>query len=402
LAQSFSRDVDVQSFDPARQIAALQRAQAIDPAASLISIANSDGITVARSTGEQPGIDRRQEIAGMAQLFQTHQSSWDLIQSPSLGVPVIAIRVPIIGPEGEFEGGVAIQVRLSTFNGQLQSLLTSLGGRIIIVDDQGRVIAHPDPAYVRDRADLSASPPIAAARAGHMESLVYREGGRRWLAAPVYVKELGWTIDAERPQLLVLAPAIQAREQATIFLLIVVAIAGGVAFAFAQDLIQPIATLVHAARSLGEGVVETDLPAAGEDEVGQLVHAFGEMRDRLVARTAERERAVKAAADLVQELRQSEERFRHQALSDALTGLPNRTDFMDELTREVEAAKQDGRTLAVLFMDLDGFKTINDSLGHALGDEILIAVGQRLQDACADGESLARFGGTSSRFCSEM
>jgi diguanylate cyclase (GGDEF)-like protein len=393
FAQLMSRDPDVQSFEPQRQIAALQRATASDPLAGLISIANADGVAVARSTGEQPGIDREQQIAGMARLYQTHQGNWDLIQSPTLGVPVLVVRTPIFGPDGQFEGALAVQVPLKTFTGQLQNLLASLGGRIIIVDQQGRVIAHPDPTLVANRADLSSSPPIAAVRAGQTGPLVYRDSGVRWAAAPAYVKELGWTVVAERPELLVLLPSIQGRIQATFMLLLVLAVAAAAAYLFANSLIDPIRQLVPAAKALGEGEMETELPVGGDDEIGQLVHAFADMRRRLVQRTDERERAVEAAAALVRGLRRSEERFRHQALTDALTGLSNRTQFMELLVHDVERAKDEGRTLAVFFVDVDGFKNVNDSLGHALGDEILIAVAKRLEDSCGEGEALARFGG---------
>jgi diguanylate cyclase (GGDEF)-like protein len=393
FAELMSRDSDVQSFDSERQLMALQRALAADPLASLISISNADGISVARSTGEQPGIDRAQQLAGLARLDQTHEGNWELLQSPTLGVPVLVVRAPIFSPDGQFEGALALQVRLTTFTGQLQNLLASLGGRIIIVDANGRVIAHPDAAMVASRTDLSSSPPIAAGRAGRFDPLIYRDVGIRWLAAPALVSDLGWTVVAERPVLLVLSPSIQGRIQATFFLILVLVIAGIAAYVFASSLIDPIKRLVPAAKSLGEGRMETRLPVAGDDEVGQLVHAFGDMRRRLAQRTRERERAVEAAAELVQQLRLSEERFRHQALTDALTGLPNRTQFMDVLVRDVEAAKLEGRSLAVFFVDVDGFKTVNDSLGHALGDEILVAVAKRLEEACAGREALARFGG---------
>jgi diguanylate cyclase (GGDEF)-like protein len=379
FAQLMSRDPDVQSFDPQRQIAALQRATESDPLASLISIGNADGVAVARSTGEQPGIDREEQIAGMARLYQTHEGNWELMQSPTLGVPVLVVRVPIFGTDGQFEGGLAVQVRLTTFTGQLQNLLASLGGRIIIVDEQGRVIAHPDSTLVANRADLSSIPPVAAVRAGQTGPMVYRDGAVRWAAAPVYVKELGWTVVAERPELLVLLPSIQGRIQATFMLLLVLAVAGAAAYLFANSLLDPIRRLVPAAKALGEGEMATELPPAGDDEIGHLVHAFADMRSRLVQRT--------------EELRRSEERFRHQALTDALTGLSNRTQFMDLLVRDLDRAVKVQRTVAVFFVDIDGFKTVNDSLGHAIGDEILIAVSKRLEESCGDGTALARFGG---------
>lgn len=83
----------------------------------------------------------------------------------------------------------------------------------------------------------------------------------------------------------------------------------------------------------------------------------------------------------------------HFATHDVLTGLPNRALLADRIQHAVEVARRNGRPFAVLFMDLDGFKAINDSLGHAVGDGLLVAVAQRIR-ACIRGEDMvARIGG---------
>ena len=83
----------------------------------------------------------------------------------------------------------------------------------------------------------------------------------------------------------------------------------------------------------------------------------------------------------------------HQATHDPLTGLPNRTMLWQELTRLVEGRRRDDRSSALLFFDLDNFKLVNDSLGHAAGDELLIRVATRLKTDLRAGDLLARLGG---------
>ncbi|HYI18499.1 MAG TPA: EAL domain-containing protein [Solirubrobacteraceae bacterium] len=102
------------------------------------------------------------------------------------------------------------------------------------------------------------------------------------------------------------------------------------------------------------------------------------------------ERAVRYAADH----RRSVERLEHTAMHDALTGLPNRTLFLDRLEQSLRRARRRGAGGgAVLFLDLDRFKVVNDSLGHAVGDELLRAVAGRLDAAVRPGDTVARMGG---------
>ncbi len=89
----------------------------------------------------------------------------------------------------------------------------------------------------------------------------------------------------------------------------------------------------------------------------------------------------------------AELRIRYLAEHDTLTGLPNRSGLRDELTRRIDAAEGRADSLAVLFVDLDRFKTINDSLGHSTGDGILVQAAERLIDAVGTRGFVARFGG---------
>ncbi len=89
----------------------------------------------------------------------------------------------------------------------------------------------------------------------------------------------------------------------------------------------------------------------------------------------------------------TEDRMRHRALHDALTGLPNRVLFLDRLDQALTRVRRNRSATAILFLDLDHFKLVNDSLGHQVGDELLAAVASRIKQAVRMSDTVARFGG---------
>ncbi len=118
----------------------------------------------------------------------------------------------------------------------------------------------------------------------------------------------------------------------------------------------------------------------------ELVRANRDLDQRVQARTAELQAEV-------HERRSAEARLDHLAHHDPLTGLPNRLMFTEHLKKSISNAARGERRLAVLFIDLDRFKEVNDTLGHAFGDKLLVEVTHRLVTRLRAGDTLARIGG---------
>jgi diguanylate cyclase (GGDEF)-like protein len=134
-----------------------------------------------------------------------------------------------------------------------------------------------------------------------------------------------------------------------------------------------------------------------EEEVQRASHALREANENLERRIAERTQELQHAneqlrKEIVQRER-SEATIQHLAHHDALTGLPNRVLFQEQLKEAVIRARRSGEDLAVHFLDLDGFKNVNDTLGHAVGDQLLQSIAHRLQETVRDTDKLARLGG---------
>ncbi|MGH8743549.1 MAG: putative bifunctional diguanylate cyclase/phosphodiesterase, partial [Burkholderiales bacterium] len=98
-------------------------------------------------------------------------------------------------------------------------------------------------------------------------------------------------------------------------------------------------------------------------------------------------------AEDITERKKAEEQLTYLAQYDSLTGLPNRTLFHDRLTTTMARVKRDGKMLALMFLDLDRFKEINDTLGHTIGDEVLQAAAELLRKSLRDVDTIARLGG---------
>ncbi len=145
-----------------------------------------------------------------------------------------------------------------------------------------------------------------------------------------------------------------------------------VAIALSRGLIRPILELAAGAEAIGEGKLEHRIAIDSDDELEVLAKSFNSMAEKR---------------------QQIEAELRDQAHHDALTKLPNRNLFQDRLAQALAQAKRHERCFALHYLDLDGFKAVNDSLGHPVGDELLKAVAAILTGCIRASDTAARFGG---------
>lgn len=149
-------------------------------------------------------------------------------------------------------------------------------------------------------------------------------------------------------------------------------VAVGVAVFVAGSVSRPVAAMAAAARRVAGGDFSARVAPHGGREVVALGDAFNRMQEALAAREA---------------------RILHQASHDGLTGLPNRSSAARCLDEEIARAREGGRACTVLMIDLDRFKEINDTLGHAFGDALLLEVARRLRAGVRTQDMVARLGG---------
>ncbi len=153
-------------------------------------------------------------------------------------------------------------------------------------------------------------------------------------------------------------------------LALLISLAG--ALVIGRSITRPVSALVVSARLIRDGDYTRPVVVDQESELGELAVVFNQMRSGIAER---------------------EERITYQATHDALTGLPNRTLFLDRMDQAIAHARRDGHTVGVIMLDLDRFKEINDTLGHLFGDHLLRQVGERLGKLTRETDTVARLGG---------
>ncbi len=160
-------------------------------------------------------------------------------------------------------------------------------------------------------------------------------------------------------------------------LIVVLAVAGilvvGAGYSiFHRVLLKPIAQVANALEAEAHGRDLPRVPDTGVEEIRQLSHAFEQMREQVHSRQA---------------------RLDHMAHHDALTGLPNRVLLRDRLAQALARCRRSGSMVGLMFLDLDRFKQINDSLGHDIGDQLLQEAARRLGENTRASDTVARLGG---------
>jgi diguanylate cyclase (GGDEF)-like protein len=154
---------------------------------------------------------------------------------------------------------------------------------------------------------------------------------------------------------------------------------------------RPVRQLTDATRRLAAGDISTRVPRGGMYEMDVLAASFNHMAEQLQkAETEVRSQQMQLESRVAERTRE----LRHLANHDPLTQLPNRRSLFDHLQSAIARARASGSRVALLFIDLDNFKTINDSLGHEFGDRVIQTVGERLRmSSVFSGSFAARLGG---------
>jgi diguanylate cyclase (GGDEF)-like protein len=159
--------------------------------------------------------------------------------------------------------------------------------------------------------------------------------------------------------------------QLSLFVAVVLFLSVAIYSVFRLNVLRPIQKLIAASREVGRGEYQP-VDTTSDDEFGTLASAFNTMAN---------------------EVKLKQEKLHRQANYDTLTGLPNRMMAFDRIRLEINRSRRTEERFALMFIDLDNFKDVNDTLGHPVGDRLLVHVGARLLQCVRDSDSVSRLGG---------
>ena len=163
-----------------------------------------------------------------------------------------------------------------------------------------------------------------------------------------------------------------------------------ISVATVRSIMGPIRRFMNTTRRLADGDTDARVGRGGIKELDRLAQSFNEMADKLAAAQAT---TLEYQGQLEARVDERTRQLTHLAEHDPLTGLPNRRQLLSYLNISLKDAARDGTQVGVFFLDLDNFKNINDSMGHAFGDLVLQGIAQRLREATELGGFAARLGG---------
>jgi diguanylate cyclase (GGDEF)-like protein len=311
-----------------------------------------------------------------------------------LGKPTLHVSTPVVDASGKVFGLIVINVDLDGLFGQLQGDLPK-EYQVYLANRWGDLLVHPDqrrtfgfdqgrrlflqdefPAVERLLTDVGPdhliSRNVAQSREERLVAAFVRLSSDGSGGQPFVVLGLG------QLQSHVLAQASRAGADIARIALLFSLLALVVAFIASRTLIRPLRGMTDAVELFSRERKISHLKPR-DDELGVLARSFTAMKREIVGQLAD--------------LTNSRAAFEHLARHDALTGLPNRRMCFEQLEQALLRARRLHGEMALLFVDLDHFKAINDQYGHRFGDQVLVAVAKLLTSISEAGDSVARLGG---------
>jgi diguanylate cyclase (GGDEF)-like protein len=339
-------------------------------------------------------------------------------KSKRTGETVLTFTAPVRDASGQIIAIVACSVDLLSPEalGGYRKQKFGKTGYLYVFDKSRELVLHPDPQRELTYVKAGKNKVLESALTGFEGAgETVNSMGVPMLLAVRHIPHTNWIVGVQVPQSEAFAPIAESRVR--IFLVLSAAMVGAILIGGTaiRRVTRPLQQLERVASRISTDLEEAETKGVykpspslleglkhirSHDEIGQLASSFVRLGTKLNLTLASLQNSSEAvrlqASALEQEVverKRAEEAFRYQAYYDALTGLPNRSLFQDRLAKALADARRRREKVALLFLDLDRFKTINDSLGHSFGDLLLQDVAERLKRWAREQDTVARVAG---------
>ncbi len=309
-----------------------------------------------------------------------------------VGRPTLHVSTPVAGADGQPSALIVINIDLNQLFDQLRSDLPA-HYQVYLSNRWGDLLIHPDQRRTfgfdqgRRRFLQDEFPDVQQLLDTQTESLIGRSDGKDTSLVAAFVRlatnagnrESFVVLGLAQPEEYVLKESSRLGERIIQVVIFASLLAVLIATIASRAMTSSLKRINLAVQQFARERKNAPLPVQRQDELGQLARSFVQMQEEIV--------------EHLEELSRSRNALEHLARHDPLTGLPNRRVFFERLEHALAAARRSAKPLAVLFVDLDHFKQLNDSLGHSIGDRVLQAVANLLRSATRESDTVARLGG---------
>lgn len=300
-------------------------------------------------------------------------------------IVTLTLAVPVLALDKELLGALIAVVDLDTVLSRLKYVSQAFPGNLVLLDLAGRPLLHssgsiaglsPIDRQVLQRLRAQAGEPMTYE--GHMRQKV--------LGLVGMPDEFPVIIVAERDRAKIYQTWVRFRNLLLILVAGLALLVGAIGWMMGRSIAMPLQRLTRASERIAAGDLAVELPVARRDEVGDLTRVFNQMAGEL--RRSHEE--IKLASRAMQQQNRQLEKL---SITDSLTGLYNRNKLNEILAEQLERFRRNRRPFALLLLDIDHFKALNDAHGHLAGDQVLAGVARTLSESIRSVDYAARYGG---------
>jgi diguanylate cyclase (GGDEF)-like protein len=302
-----------------------------------------------------------------------------------------------IVPVTDKESGWPEVLLLAKFDlGQLSSVLEEVnlgrGGELYILDAQGKYLTQPRFA---DKPMFGKQAMQVPTRDPGMISVVQRTsyGGRSVFSSIAWLEETGWWLVYEEDYKTAMAPVLRTQTRIWVAVVLVGPLFILVALKIVRSMMRPLHALKLGAQRINEGLVGVNIPRGSNDEIGLMIDTFNEMAKTITLSKAELQYKNKILNTQNDQLQDMNRKLEELSITDGLTGLFNHRHFWNIMNTELTRVNLYQGDLALLLIDIDDFKRVNDQFGHAVGDLMLQSIARIMKETVRETDIVARYGG---------